>query len=1108
MAEEFTAKFKVDISDLKKNIAEANHQIKLANAEFNAASAGMDDWSKSADGISKKLESLDKVLSAQKSLLDSTRQQLERQQAAYAENGKRAEQLRAAMQDLINNGVSKTSEEYKKYEKALNDVEKEQAANEKAINKLEVAVLDQEAAVGKTEKEIRSYSAQLETMESTTEGTADETQKLGKAAESAGDDIEDIKKSASEATKSLQELAQKGAAKAEKAIAALGAAFVGAVASLTSIVLSAAGAADEISDLSKVTGLSVKQLQKYQYTADQVGTSLDVITGAQTKLVKSMSSAAKGTGDTADAFKRLGVNIKGTDGTLRDADEVFLDLVDSLGAIENETERDALAMKVFGKSARELNPLILEGSKALKTYSDEAEELGIIVGDDVTGALADVSDEFKKVKAQVDAAKQNFAAQFAPVVQKVLKASQQALTKLIALSKNAKIRDAVNKLGDAFLKLVNNGLSKLEKALPKLINTATWLVDNFKTLVIVIGSLWAAFKSVAIITGVINAFKTLKTALESVRTATVAAKAATEAMNTTMEASSGASGGWIGALIAVAAALAMFAVEAVNSAKEAQQAAIDAARATGDAMKAETEQILDNISATREAYASSVSATDAAAENVLRYLDRLSELEEQTTLTNEEQDEYRQLVAKINMIMPELNAEIDEGTGLLKQSTKELKKNADELVKRAKFAALEEELTEEYKNQLKIQKQLEKAEAEVNRVNENYLKELARLRTELTEAEERSTDAKRRGDMIAANQAANDIARTKQKIKLLEEEQQAYAEAWNTANRGYQESVRATDDLIAEYDKLADELGVVEGSTDAASGAMTGLGDAMDATGEKAAKLADEHFNKVVGSVQDMFNKIDESTDLSMKKIIETLKHNSEALARYQENLRTIYERGASENVLNYLESLGVEQAGVIAMIAQSTDEEFQDFISQFDDNTEQAHRAGQEWGEWLALGVKKGMESELAALKKAAQRMARELSDSFRNTLQIASPSKVFERFGKFTGLGFILGFKRMDKQMTGASVQGATNIAGAFKRAISKLMPSIEAFKPAAGGAAWAAASTASMRGNALTGGGSTTHNVNYTQIINGPKAPSRIEIYRDTRNLLSFANGGAHV
>ena len=124
--EEITTKFKVDVSDLKSGISEANQQIKLANAEFKAATAGMDDWSKSADGIQAKLKQLDSVLAAQKSKLEAYNEQLSRQQKAYDENGKRAAELRSKLEELASNGVSKTSEEYKKYENALAACESEQ----------------------------------------------------------------------------------------------------------------------------------------------------------------------------------------------------------------------------------------------------------------------------------------------------------------------------------------------------------------------------------------------------------------------------------------------------------------------------------------------------------------------------------------------------------------------------------------------------------------------------------------------------------------------------------------------------------------------------------------------------------------------------------------------------------------------------------------------------------------------------------------------------------------------------------------------------------------------------------------------------------------------
>ena len=183
--DEITTKFKVDISDLKKGIAEANQEIKLANAEFKAATAGMDDWSKSAEGIKAKLDQLDSVLAAQKSKLEAYTEQLKRQQEAYNENGTRIEQLKAKLEELANNGVAKTSDEYKKYENALASCEKEQESNAKAIDNLKVQVLNQKAAVNETEAEIKKYGDSM-----------DEAEDDAKELDTAIDDLNDSSKEA------------------------------------------------------------------------------------------------------------------------------------------------------------------------------------------------------------------------------------------------------------------------------------------------------------------------------------------------------------------------------------------------------------------------------------------------------------------------------------------------------------------------------------------------------------------------------------------------------------------------------------------------------------------------------------------------------------------------------------------------------------------------------------------------------------------------------------------------------------------------------------------------------------------------------------------------
>lgn len=129
-------------------------------------------------------------------------------------------------------------------------------------------------------------------------------------------------------------------------------------------------AADDLNTLSKVTGISTTELQKYNAAADLVDVSTEAIAKSHMKLSKNMAAAANGSKTQAAAFKQLGVDVTNADGSLRDSDEVFQDVVTALGGMKNETERDVLAMQLMGKSAMELNPLIEDQGETYKNVAD------------------------------------------------------------------------------------------------------------------------------------------------------------------------------------------------------------------------------------------------------------------------------------------------------------------------------------------------------------------------------------------------------------------------------------------------------------------------------------------------------------------------------------------------------------------------------------------------------------------------------------------------------------------------------------------------------------------------------------------------------------------
>lgn len=193
--QEVTTKFKVDISDLKKNITDANREMKLANAQFKASASAMDDWGSSADGVSAKIKQMTKIVDLQESKLTAYKSQLARVQEAYDENGKRAEELKTKMMQLIEDGVDPASSEYKQYQKALQDVTKEQDANKKAADDLEITILNQEAALNTTKKELGNYESALTELERAQEEASKGTEKQKTAYESLQDTVNEQQKS-------------------------------------------------------------------------------------------------------------------------------------------------------------------------------------------------------------------------------------------------------------------------------------------------------------------------------------------------------------------------------------------------------------------------------------------------------------------------------------------------------------------------------------------------------------------------------------------------------------------------------------------------------------------------------------------------------------------------------------------------------------------------------------------------------------------------------------------------------------------------------------------------------------------------------------------------
>lgn len=228
--------------------------------------------------------------------------------------------------------------------------------------------------------------------------------------------------------------------------AAVAAAIVKVEKAMISMTKESAAFADNIITLSMQTGQSTEQLQEFSYATELIDVSVDTLQGSLRKLTNNMQDTMNGTGNAKASFEALGVSVTNSDGSMRSANDVFYETIDALGQVKNETERDAMSMDIFGRSAQDLNPLIIQGSKTLKAYADEAHNVGYVLDDEALSALGAVDDAYQRLQKTQEGVKNQLAAEFAPYLEEFYGDATQGVKDLGKAIKDSGIVDAFGML--------------------------------------------------------------------------------------------------------------------------------------------------------------------------------------------------------------------------------------------------------------------------------------------------------------------------------------------------------------------------------------------------------------------------------------------------------------------------------------------------------------------------------------------------------------------------------------------------------------------------------------------------------------------------------------
>lgn len=431
------------------------------------------DVDNSVKSTQKQLKDVDRLLKLdpKNTELLKQKQQLLAKQVEQTKN--KIQELNKVQKEMDAQGVDKNSEQYQALQREIISTENSLKNLEKEYKNFGSVSVQQIAGVGK------------------------EMQALGGKIEGAGQKLKGL----------------------STAAAGLEAAFVGTG-------VKAIKTADELSTLSQQTGFSIAELQKMQYASDMVDVSFESMTGALTKVKKSMTGHA-------DLWKALGVSVtQWTNGPARDATDVFYDTLVALSKIKDETLRDQIAMELFGKSADQLAGIIDDGGAALRAYGQEAEQMGLILSDEVVGSMNRTNDQIDRAKAQLKSGLLQLGATIAQVLAPIIEKLAAVVQKIVAFMQSLTPQQAkvimiilaivaalgplliiigkiIGSIGTllTFIPMIISGITTIGTAISTLI---TFLAAN--PIVLLIAAVVAAVIALTVL--IVNNIDTIKAALQ------------------------------------------------------------------------------------------------------------------------------------------------------------------------------------------------------------------------------------------------------------------------------------------------------------------------------------------------------------------------------------------------------------------------------------------------------------------------------------------------------------------------------------------------------------------------------------------------------------------
>ena len=265
--------------------------------------------------------------------------------------------------------------------------------------------------------------------------------------------------------------------------------------------------ADDLATAAAQTGIDVETYQSWEYASQFIDTNVDTIAKAMNRMAKNVGSESA---DLIKVFNKLGVSTRKADGSARNAQETFWDVIDALHNIKDPTEQAIYANQLFGDSWTQLKPLIDAGSEAYQNLAEKGLEVAVVSKQDVD-ALGAFNDAWSDMNSRLNKAQTTILARLAPAFTKIASSAGNAADAFNAFLDSEEGSAAIDALNSAIESLISSLLGEdngagtfaaiidlATSAVNKLTEALTWITQNGDTVASIVKGMGIAFAALKV----------------------------------------------------------------------------------------------------------------------------------------------------------------------------------------------------------------------------------------------------------------------------------------------------------------------------------------------------------------------------------------------------------------------------------------------------------------------------------------------------------------------------------------------------------------------------------------------------------------------------------